>query len=443
MADLIQKYAAPVPRYTSYPSAPHFTRDVGPDTYARWLAALACDDPLSVYVHIPFCTELCWYCGCNTKATRRYEPISAYLDVLLAEIEHVGQHIRSRRAVHMHWGGGSPNVLEPGDILQLAAALNERFTLQPGAEFAVEVDPRRMIPGQAAAFAQAGVNRVSIGVQDFDPAVQAAINRMQSFEVTKAAVDAFRAQGVGSVNIDLVYGLPHQTEESIARTLDAVLSLAPERIALFGYAHLPDKIKHQRLIADAALPKAQARHAQASSMAARLVAAGFVRVGLDHYVRPQDTLATGPVHRNFQGYTSDASPTLIGFGASAIGRVGDLGFVQNATAMGAYEAAIRTAGLATVRGYALTADDRIRGYVIERLMCDLAFPADVAQRFGGAAHEVLATARQIVAEDRDGLLVAQPDGFAVSERGRPFIRTICARFDSHFGTANARHSAGV
>jgi oxygen-independent coproporphyrinogen-3 oxidase len=443
MNSLIAKYAAPVPRYTSYPSAPHFSRDIGFEAYARWLGELKFGDPLSVYVHIPFCTELCWYCGCNTKATRRYEPIAEYIDVLLAEIDHVGARLATRRAVHMHWGGGSPNVLEPADIVRLADALKVWFTLQPGAQFAVEVDPRRMMPGQAAAFAQAGVNRVSIGVQDFDPAVQAAINRLQSFEVTKAAVDAFRAEGVNSVNLDLVYGLPNQTEESIVRTLDLALSLAPERIALFGYAHLPEKIKHQRLIADDVLPNTSQRYAQATRMADMLLAAGYLRVGLDHFVRPGDPLAHGPVHRNFQGYTSDDAPTLIGFGASAIGRIGDLGFVQNATAISSYETAVKETGFATVRGYALTADDRLRGYVIERLMCDLAFPSDVRQRFGAAADAVLDTARDVLACDEDGLLEPKADGFAVTERGRPFIRTICARFDSHFGTANARHSAGV
>lgn len=441
---LIAKHAVPVPRYTSYPSAPHFQAGVGPADYRDWLEHVAASDALSLYTHIPYCDELCWYCGCNTKATKRYEPVSSYLEPLLAEIAMVGRHVASRRVVHMHWGGGSPNVLSPDDILRLSDALLTRFVLEPGAEFAVEVDPRRLSAEQVRAFRQGGVNRVSIGVQDFEKRVQEAINRRQPFEVTRRTVDLFRDAGVRSVNLDLVYGLPYQTVDSARRTLELALTLSPDRIALFGYAHLPARLKHQRLIPDDALPAPMERYRQSTMMAEHLLAAGYVRIGLDHFALPTDELATRPLHRNFQGYTCDAADTLLGFGASSIGRIGDLGYVQNQVATAAYDAAIRKDGLATCRGLRLSPDDRIRAHVIERLMCDLAFPADLVQRFGQSlAQPMLGQAREIIADDVDGLVEARGDGFRVTERGRPFIRSICACFDTYLETTTVRHSAGV
>ncbi len=444
--EFVKKFAAPVPRYTSYPTAPHFSSEIGVSEYARWLTAIPAGGKLSLYIHIPFCDALCWYCGCTTKATARYDPIVRYLDALEVEIETVGRRIAAPVEVtHIHWGGGSPSILAPSDITRIAAKIRTAFNVSKGAEFAVEVDPRNMPIDRIAAFAAAGVNRVSVGVQDFDPAVQRAINREQSFEMTEGVISAFRNYGVRSVNVDLVYGLPRQTRDSVEDTINRVLSFQPDRIALFGYAHLPSRLPHQRLIKDEDLPDTTERFAQANRAANLLMEAGYVRVGLDHFARQTDPLAKGDIHRNFQGYTSDDAPILIGLGASAIGRLPQ-GYVQNAPAMAEYERRVHSVGLATARGHAMSAEDEARGYAIERLMCDLHFPAiDLARRYGKAAAPVIEEARELLDADEDDLIEADAgcDGFHVTEKGRLFVRSICSVFDSYFGQTEARHSAGV
>lgn len=442
--ELVKRYSAPVPRYTSYPTAPHFSPSVGPEQYISWLKALPARANLSLYTHIPFCHSLCWYCGCCTKAVQRYEPVASYMDSLKLEIESVSAYLPHDHEVdHMHWGGGSPNVLSADDIIKLDAVTRAHFQVRPDAEFAVEIDPRNITPEQVAAFALAGVTRVSIGVQDFDPKVQAAINREQTFQTTRQVINTFRQYEVNSVNIDLVYGLPHQTRDSVEETIDRVLSLEPDRIAIFGYAHLPARMVHQRLIDEQALPNNVERFAQSNRLARILRAAGYVRIGLDHFARPGDALATGPVHRNFQGYTSDQSSALIGLGASAIGQLPQ-GYVQNDPAAAGYARRIGASGLATVRGAALSDEDRMRGLVIERLMCDLSFPIDeLKSRFGDAAGPLLDEAKAMVEADQDRLIEPAGEGFRVTDRGRPFVRSIAACFDSYFGSSEARHSAGV
>jgi len=442
--EVVKRYSSPVPRYTSYPTAPHFSDAIGPDRYAAWLEALPQHARLSLYLHIPFCGTLCWYCGCSTKAVRRYEPVAAYLNALTAEIASVSERVpAAHAATHIHWGGGSPNVLCGDDILTLAETLRRRFKVADELEFAVEVDPRGLGIERIKAFARAGVTRVSIGVQDFAPKVQTAINRQQSFEATRDAVAALREEGIGAVNIDLVYGLPHQTRASVEETVRKVIALAPTRIAAFGYAHLPSRLKHQSLIDETALPGVVERFAQASRLARILEGAGYVRVGLDHFARPEDPLAKGPVSRNFQGYTTDRADALIGLGASAIGHLPE-GYVQNCVPAAEYERRIGERGLATARGIALTQGDRMRGFVIERLMCDLAFPAgELIRRFGAAAQPLLAEAQLLIEADQDRLMERDGDAFRITERGRPFVRTIAACFDAYLGTGEARHAAGV
>ena len=443
-ADLIRKYAAPVPRYTSYPTAPHFSPNVGDVQYVAWLAALPEGAALSLYVHIPFCHRLCWYCGCNTKATRRHAPVTGYLQSLQSECANLGALVPpTHRVAHLHCGGGSPNILSASDIAELADTLQASFNVERAAEFAVEIDPRYMDDAKFDAFARAGVTRVSIGVQDFDPAVQAAIGREQSFETTRNTVSAFRQRGVESINIDLMYGLPHQTGESVERTIDEVIALQPDRIAIFGYAHLPDRMRHQRLMPEDALPNARERFDQSSRMALRLTAAGYVSIGLDHFAKPGDALVTKAIGRNFQGYTTDRADALLGIGASAIGRLPQ-GYVQNAVAVADYERRMRLYGLATAKGRGLSADDRARGHVIERLMCGFSFSAaDARRRFGAVADDIVRDAEALLAADRDGLVERTADGFVVTERGRPFIRSICARFDAYLARTTARHAAGV
>lgn len=442
--DVVKRYSAPVPRYTSYPTAPHFSPSVGPQQYAAWLEALPSPSKLSLYVHIPYCHELCWYCGCCTKAVQRYEPVESYLRTLLAEIASVAGRLGPGHEVtHIHWGGGSPNILAADDIIALDGVTRARFKIRDDAEFAVEIDPRTLSPEQVSAFALAGVNRVSIGVQDFDAKVQAAINRKQSYETTKRAIEAFRSVGIRSINIDLVYGLPHQTRHSVKETIRKVLTLEPDRIAIFGYAHLPSRMKHQRLIDDAALPGTVERFAQSNRLSHILAAAGYKRIGLDHFAGAGDRLATGPVNRNFQGYTSDEADALIGFGASAIGQLPE-GYVQNAAATADYIRRIGEAGLATVRGAVLSKEDRMRALVIERLMCDLAFPSDeLRRRFGDASHPILEEAELLIESDRDRLVERTGDGFRVTDRGRPFVRAIASCFDSYLGRGPAQYSQGV
>ena len=444
--ETLKRYAAPVPRYTSYPTAPHFSDKVGAQQYRKWLKALPEKAKLSLYLHIPYCDQLCWYCGCNTKATQRYEPIARYVEALEAEMDLVEAQLGPGHVVeHIHFGGGSPNILHPEDIVRVGKKLKSLVQFSPDMEFAVEVDPRIMPDDRIAAFAEAGVNRVSVGVQDFAPQVQLAINRMQSFQKTRAVIEGFRKHGVKSVNIDLVYGLPYQTRDSVEDTIEKVVTLKPDRVALFGYAHLPQRLSHQRLIPEDQLPDLAERFAQANRAANKLVEAGYVRVGLDHFALPGDRLACGDIRRNFQGYTTDEAGILIGIGASAIGRLPQ-GYVQNAVATPEYIRRVGSGEFAVERGHEMSREDEVRSLAIERLMCSFHFPErELNQRFGKAAAEVVEEARLLLDSDTDGLIDADPDGdgFRVTEKGRLFVRSIASVFDSYLGTSTARHSAGV
>jgi oxygen-independent coproporphyrinogen-3 oxidase len=442
--DLIKRHAGAVPRYTSYPTANHFAADVDASTYRGWLAALPSEADLSLYLHIPYCHELCWYCGCTTKATQKYEPVAAYLKRLLAEIAYVGERTPpGARVRHIHWGGGSPSILAPDDIRRLDAALRASFNLDPAVEYAVEVDPRNIDAGKVAALAGIGVNRISLGVQDFDEKVQVAINRVQSYDLTRDVVEAFRAAGVASINIDLVYGLPHQNRRSVTQTILKVLDLRPDRIAIFGYAHIPSRIKHQRLINDATLPDVVERYGQSQRLARMVRSAGYRHVGLDHFALPSDAMGTGQVRRNFQGYTTDACDALIGLGASAISQLPQ-GYVQNAVAVHDYAERIAREGMASVRGAVLTCEDRVRAGVIERLMCDFEVStAELRQTFGVAAETVIDEALALAEADPDGLVEMAGTTLRVTERGRPFVRAICACFDAYLGTSEAKHALAV
>jgi len=448
MDALLAKYDAPLPRYTSYPTAPHFHAGVDAGTYADWLAALAPGTALSLYVHVPFCRQLCWFCGCSTKVTNRYAPVRAFLDELAREVDAVAGRSGSRGPVsHIHWGGGTPTILEPDDIRRLADRLRCAFDVAPDAAFDVEVDPRALTPDQARALAAAGVTRASLGVQDVNPDVQEAINRVQPVAVTQAAVDALRDAGVDALNVDLMYGLPGQDDDHVAATVAATLDLAPDRIALFGYAHVPWMKRHQRLIPEDKLPDGAARARQSALAADLLGAAGYVAIGLDHFARPDDPLARaarrGTLRRNFQGYTTDAAAALLAFGPSAIGALPQ-GYVQNAPDLRAWRAAVHDGGLATVRGVALTPDDRLRRAVIERLMCG--FQVDV-----GAVAAAHATPADTFAAELDGLADLAADGLVevddgavrVTELGRPFLRVVASRFDGRLAAGQGRHSRAV
>jgi oxygen-independent coproporphyrinogen-3 oxidase len=445
---LLERHDLRVPRYTSYPTAPYFHTGVKAETYDDWLRNLPGAAPLSLYLHIPYCHEMCWYCGCHTKATRRYAPVRDYVGVLQAEIARVADTIGSRQAVrHVHCGGGTSTILSDNDLAAVMTGLRDRFDVADDAEIAIEADPRSLSYEKAVALADAGVTRASLGVQDCNAHVQAAINRVQPFEQTAGAVAALRAAGIERINIDLMYGLPHQTVDDVCRTVEAILPLAPDRLAVFGYAHVPWMKSHQKVIDEAALPNVDERLQQAEAMAQALTAHGHQRIGLDHFARADDPLSialrTGRLRRNFQGYTTDRADTLLGFGASAIGSPPQ-GYVQNSSDFDAYARAISDGRLATVCGIELGDDDRLRRAVIERLMCDMT--VDLAAASAGFAPGKADFTSELAAlqDFADVGLVRLDDAtVTVTEPGRPWLRVICAVFDRYLQQGRAQHSAAV
>ncbi|CUW87196.1 oxygen-independent coproporphyrinogen III oxidase [Rhizobium pusense] len=446
--DLLHKYSGAVPRYTSYPTAPHFHEGIDNTTYRGWLGALGHRNRLSLYLHIPYCDRLCWFCACHTKHTLKYEPIAIYLEALKQEIAAVGALVSPDAVVSaVHFGGGSPTMLDPQDMQDLMDCLRRHFTFGLAPEISVEMDPNDLDDSRYDALAAIGMSRASLGVQDFDDKVQKTINRIQSFEQTKSVVDAVRARGVHSVNCDILYGLPFQTCETLKRTVDQIVSLAPDRIALFGYAHVPWMKKHQSLIPEHALPDVAERYRQMTMAGEMLRQAGYSQIGIDHFARPTDTLSqaaeAGALRRNFQGYTTDTADALIGLGASSIGRLPQ-GYVQNMVATGEYQRMVGEGGLAAVKGIELSQDDHLRSHVIERLMCDFSIDlSDLQHRFGKVSHSVRDQAQQFAAGDRDGLVRLDADIFAVTEVGRPFVRNIAAIFDTYLGNGRGRHSVAV
>ena len=370
-----------LPRYTSYPTAPNFTDEISAAIHGDWLSSIEQTATGSLYLHIPFCRSMCWYCGCHTTVAQRDAPVADYLTVLRREIEMVSARLSHPLDVrHVHFGGGTPTIMTPEEFSGLMGLLREQFLIDTNAEIAVEIDPRRLTSAMTAALGKAGVNRASLGVQSFDPVVQKAINRVQSVEQTAVATSGLRAAGVRGVNFDLIYGLPHQTIQSCLETVERCMDLRPDRFAIFGYAHVPAFKKHQRKIDESALPDGAARLDQAEAIAQALVAADYQRIGLDHFALPDDSLvraqSAGLLHRNFQGYTTDPSDVLIGFGASAISRLPQ-GYLQNEVVLGRHAERVLQGELPTAKGYRLTADDRLRADLIERLMCD--FEVDLAR----------------------------------------------------------------
>jgi oxygen-independent coproporphyrinogen-3 oxidase len=436
-----------VPRYTSYPTAPHFG-PLGARTYRSWLGALDAEASLSLYLHVPFCAQLCLYCGCNTKVTLRRAPIEAYAEHLLGEIGLIAGAVGRRRIGHLHWGGGTPSILGPDGLVEIHAALAQAFRLDHVAEHAIELDPRHVTRPLARALARIGVNRASLGVQDLNPAIQQAIGRVQPLETVENAVAMLAEAGIRKINFDLMYGLPGQSEDDVRETIRQAHALSPSRLAVFGYAHVPWMKPHQRLIDQAALPGFAERRAQAAAAHAALLDRGYQPIGLDHYAGPDDELALaardGRLHRNFQGYTTDTSDALIGLGASAIGRLPQ-GYVQNAPDIAGYSRIIESGELATVKGIALSAEDRLRAHVIERLMCDLCVDLDAAAgavgfRAPGCFADELESLLPLV---RDGLVAIDGGRIRVTEQGRPFLRVLASAFDVYLEAKPARHSLAV
>ncbi len=439
-------FEARVPRYTSYPPATRFSAAIGAQDVRGWIAQIAPGAKISLYVHVPFCSRLCWFCACRTQGTSTRKPLDAYLEHLQGEIALLAELMPHGIEIeHLHWGGGTPTLLPPDSIRTLAEAITGHFPLADGAQFSVEIDPNEVDDARLDALCEAGMNRASIGVQDFDPKIQETIGRIQSYETTQAVISALRARGIASLNMDILYGLPHQTLERISDSVRKVLSLAPDRVALYGYAHVPWMARRQSLIPTDALPTPQERLGQFERARELFLGAGYEEIGIDHFARPQDGLARahreGTMRRNFQGYTEDTSEILIGIGASSISRYPQ-GYAQNAPATSEYQKAIASGDLATVRGHGFSPDDLVRGRMIEMLLCDFAIDLGEISALPGASPEMLDDLLAPLSEEFEGLVERSGERFAILPHARPLARIIARRLDAYEMRATG-HSLAV
>ena len=426
-------FDARVPRYTSYPTATRFS---GTPTYFQlntWLGAVPEGAQISLYVHVPFCRRLCWFCACRTQGTQSDRPVRAYVDTLKTEIAMLGRALpRGVRLSRLHWGGGTPTLLRPGMMDELACAIRDIAPFTAETEFSVEIDPGEIDGPRLDALAAAGMTRASIGVQDFDEEIQQSIGRIQGYDITRWAAEEIRARGVTSLNADILYGLPHQTGAQITESVQKLLSLDPDRVALYGYAHVPWMARRQQMIPSAALPTPQERLELFETARRLFLWDGYAEIGIDHFARPDDGLSiarkTGKLRRNFQGYTDDTADVLVGIGASSISRFPQ-GYAQNAPATGAYTAAIREGRFATARGHVFSDQDRMRGRMIEALMCDFRIDtAEITRDFDitpDALHAILSE----VDHAFEGHLALDESGLAIPPAARPLTRMIARRLD--------------
>ena len=427
---LLDRYERTGPRYTSYPPIPSWSAAFGEIDYRAALADCGgSGDPVGVYVHLPFCIARCFYCGCNATVTRDNAVQRRYLDRLERELALVGEALGQRpRAVHIHWGGGTPNFLPLDQMLRLVELLAKWFQVAPETELSIEADPRVADPEQFELLKRLGFTRLSLGVQDLDPRVQAAIGRGQSENQVREAYTAARAAGFGCINLDLVYGLPGQTRDGFARTLDAIVELRPERIACFSYAHVPWVRPNQKRIDRSALPTRDLKFSLFALAVERLTAAGYVWIGLDHFARPEDELAVARrqrvLRRNFMGYSANPAPHLLAFGMSGIGEVAGR-YVQNQARLGMYQRALDEGRLPIGRGHHLTADDRCRRDAIIGLMCNLELSLGSLAELSDDPSELFAPLAA------DGLVTIEGDRVAVTPPGRFFLRNICMALDAY------------
>jgi oxygen-independent coproporphyrinogen III oxidase len=440
-AALVRQYDRPGPRYTSYPTALEFNAGFDNHAYIERLkeASMHVDDPLSLYVHLPFCAERCTYCGCTMIATRSYGVATTYLDHLEAELAMLAEHLGPRRrVVQHHWGGGTPTYLNPVEIQRLHDCVARNFDLMEGGEQAIEIDPRVTTREQLELLRSLGFNRLSMGVQDFSPAVQEAIGRRQSESATRELYAFARTLGFDSINLDLIYGLPLQTLESFERTLRSVVEMSPDRIAVYSYAHVPWLRPHQRLIEVSSLPDPGLKF-ELIGAAIDAFSADYVSIGMDHFARPDDELAVAlderRLHRNFMGYTTRPASDMVGVGLSAIGDTRGA-YAQNAKKLTTYYAALDRGQFPIERGYVLSADDLVRRYVITELMCNFRIDrAVVARKFdidfdSYFAEELFALAAP-GGPVRDGFVTITPGAIDVTGEGRLFVRTVCMTFDRY------------
>jgi oxygen-independent coproporphyrinogen III oxidase len=445
---LLKQFDRPGPRYTSYPTAPVFSAD--------YTAQLFQDDllqnnennshPLSLYVHIPFCDSLCYFCGCNTIITNNRDKISEYLHFLKKEIDRTASFISKKRAVvQMAWGGGTPSYLSPEEIRDLSNFIRERFTFSPDIEFSVEIDPRELTHNHIKAFVDSGANRLSIGVQDFHTDVLEAVHRIQPESLTRQAIQWSRELGIKSINLDLIYGLPLQTIESFSTTLQKIVELSPERIAVFNFAYVPWIKPHQKILHQDQLPTAESKLLLLQLSINTLLQAGYVYIGMDHFAKPTDELAreqkNKKLHRNFQGYSVKAGADLIAFGLSAISHFGTV-YAQNEKDIPAYYEAVKKEHFPVALGYRMTYDDELRKFVIQRLMCDLELDKrDVERRFEIVFNEYFSEACAKLEEFRTlNFLTMDDESIVISETGRFVLRNIAMCFDAYLPTMTKEKS---
>ncbi|PHQ98628.1 MAG: oxygen-independent coproporphyrinogen III oxidase [Marinosulfonomonas sp.] len=439
-------FDARVPRYTSYPTAPQFAGGVDESHFTKWISEIPAGSEISLYLHIPFCRHLCWFCACRTQGTQSEEPVRVYLETLKAEIAQLKEILPDDlRLSRLHWGGGTPTLMSADMITDLAGTVLDVIPMAKGGEFSVEIDPNEIDESRIKALADAGMNRASIGVQDFDDEIQKVIGRIQSYELTRDAAEMIRAHGIDSLNADILYGLPHQTDERIAESVLKLLTLNPSRVALYGYAHVPWMAKRQQLIPTDALPAPQERLGLYEVARILFLADGYDEIGIDHFALPDDGLAVaqrdGVLRRNFQGYTDDKSEVLIGLGASSISKFPQ-GFAQHAPGTSQYTTAVRDDKFATVRGHVFTDDDRLRARLIESIMCN--FHIDTAEilRDFDITRLQLEAMYKVAADAFEGLPKITADGFTLPKEAYPLTRMIARSFDA-YDLSKAGHSSAV
>jgi oxygen-independent coproporphyrinogen III oxidase len=450
--DLVQKYNVAGPRYTSYPPATKFTDALTwPELAERILENNRSDRDLSLYFHIPFCETLCWFCGCTTVITLNHKQGSTYIDYLEKEIRQMATLLNPRRkVVQLHWGGGSPTFLSPDEIRRLGAVIRQHFQFSGDLEAGVEIDPRRLTRDHVTALRDAGFNRASLGVQDFDPRVQEAVHRIQPKAMTEQVIGWLREAGFTSINLDLIYGLPHQTVDSFNQTLDTVLSLEPDRLAVFSYAHVPWVKPAQKILEQKILPAPEVKLQLLKNVIERLTSGDrYVYIGMDHFARPSDELAVAQrrkeLQRNFQGYSTRGGADIYAFGMSGISQIPDA-YWQNEKELPKYYAALEAGRAPLARGYLVSDEDKARRDTIMRMMCDLSLDyAAMSRRLGfNFASHFEREIDSLAAFEKDGLVNRSPQGLAITDSGRLFIRNIAMAFDNTLAPASERkHSKTI
>ncbi len=439
-------FDAKVPRYTSYPTAPHFSNDVAPGDFSNWIKEIPPGSDISLYVHVPFCRRLCWFCACRTQGTQSESPVRAYLETLKAELHLLKRDLpEGVRLNRLHWGGGTPTLLTADMMTDLTGAIMDVAPFAEGYEFSVEIDPNEIDDSRLAALAAAGMNRASIGVQDFDDEIQKTIGRIQGYDVTRDAIEAIRSHGVYSLNADILYGLPHQSKERITESVQKLLSLNPDRVALYGYAHVPWMAKRQQLIPSDALPTPQERLDLFETARRLFVWDNYAEIGIDHFATQSDGLTiaqkTGKLRRNFQGYTDDMSEVLVGIGASSISRFPQ-GYAQNAPSTGVHTGAIREGRFSTARGHKFSPEDKLCGRIIEMLMCDFRTYDDELKDNYGLSQSALNTMYDVAKTEFAGMVEQTPDGLFIPPHARPLTRMIARAFDA-YDLSKAGHSSAI